>query len=45
MICPRCCQAGMLNSIREHAHAIAMHLECESVDCPCQHKTGAGWHK
>ena len=45
MICEECSQAGKLNSIKEYAHATAMHLECEYANCPCQHKVGVGWHK
>ena len=45
MMCDKCKQAGALNSIKEYAHANAVHIECEYVDCVCQHKVGAGWYK
>ena len=45
MMCDKCKQAGALNSIKEYAHATAVHVECEYVDCVCQHKVGAGWYK
>jgi hypothetical protein len=45
MMCENCCQAGKLNAIKEYAHATAMHLECEYVDCVCHHKVGAGFYR
>jgi hypothetical protein len=40
MICQPCKAAGQANANGQAEIAARWHGECESKNCPCQHKTG-----